>query len=136
MAFAAIAELYSKSTKEFYWRKIHENTAPSDAIKIAGDENGNLILIDKSASKTVLLIERAIQSKLDEGARAWGYFDIVTAISYISSTNSQYVADAQTLIAWRDSVWAWAIPLLNNIQGGEDIITFLQSMPAQPQQPS
>ena len=146
--------LYSKSTNGFYLVEIHGTNIPGEAVEItndvykslldgqsqgktiASDSNGTPILIDKTSTETTALIESAIQSRLDTVARSWGYFNIVTAISYVSSTNSQYAADAQALISWRDSVWAWAIPLLSGIQGGEDIPTFLQNIPVQPQQPT
>jgi hypothetical protein len=146
--------LYSKSTNGFYLQEVHGTDIPSDAVEItddtyrslldgqsqgktiAGDINGYPILLDKTLEQIIILIKSAIQSKLDTGARSWGYFDIVSGTSYVSSTNRQYAADAQALIAWRDSVWEWAIPLFSGIQGGEDIPTFLQNMPAQPAQPT
>jgi hypothetical protein len=84
---------------------------------------------------TIAIITREIGSILDQGAKAWGYDSIVSAVSYSASTNFQYAADARALIEWRDAVWQWAIPLLDNVVAGQDVSAFLADIPQQPNQP-
>ena len=84
---------------------------------------------------TIAVISREITSILDQGAKAWGYDSIVSAASYASSANAQYVADAKALIGWRDSVWSWAIPLFPSVTIGEDHAVFLANIPKQHHNP-
>jgi len=84
---------------------------------------------------TIEIISREISSILDQGAKAWGYDSIVSATSYASSANLQYAADAKALSDWRDTVWAWAIPLFPSVVAGQDPAAFLQNIPKQPTQP-
>jgi hypothetical protein len=76
-----------------------------------------------------------LTSAINEGAQSWGYDDIVSAASYLNSTNLQYVAEAKALIEWRDKVWAWAIPALASVIPGETAGQFLSGMPAEPVRP-
>lgn len=85
--------------------------------------------------ETIKEIEFAVQTKLDEGAKLWGYQNLVTGASYAASTNSQYAADATALIQWRDDVWAWAIPKFADVTPGETPEEFMVDMPKQPAQP-
>lgn len=77
----------------------------------------------------------SITSAINDGAQSWGYDDIVSAVSYITSTNPQYVAEAKALIEWRDKVWAWAIPALASVTPGETAGQFLSGMPDEPVRP-
>lgn len=51
------------------------------------------------------LLEDAVQTHLDEEARARGYRDGSTLASYSGSTMEIWRAEAMAFIAWRDSVW-------------------------------
>lgn len=76
-----------------------------------------------------------LTSAINDGAKQWGYDDIISAASYIDSTNPQYVAEAKALISWRDTVWAWGIPALAAATPGESAAQFLAGMPDFPQRP-
>ena len=78
----------------------------------------------------------SITSAINDEAHQWGYDDIVSAVSYITSTNPQYVAEAKALLAWRDKVWAWAIPALTKVIPGETAGQFLADMPSPPARPT
>ena len=80
-------------------------------------------------------LSSVVTSAINDGAQQWGYDSIESAVSYINSTNPQYVADATALIAWRDQVWGWAIPKLANVQPGTTAAQFLADMPNLPPQP-
>lgn len=73
-----------------------------------------------------------ITKAINAVALQWGYDSIVAAVSYLNSSNPQFVSDAKALSAWRDQVWAWAIPALSAAQSGETANTFLAGMPAAP----
>ena len=77
----------------------------------------------------------SITSAINDEAHQWGYDDIVSAVSYITSTNPQYVAEAKALLKWRDEVWSWAIPALNQVIPGETAGQFLANMPSPPARP-
>jgi len=80
-------------------------------------------------------LSAAISSSLNKGAQQWQYDDIVSAVSYINSTNPQYAAEAKALNQWRDIVWIWAATALPTITAGETEEQFLANMPAFPTKP-
>jgi len=80
-------------------------------------------------------ISSVITSALNDGAKQWGYDSIESAVSYLNSSVAQFAADAAELIAWRDTVWNWAIPKLNTVLPGTNPVVFLADMPDLPPQP-
>lgn len=89
----------------------------------------------ETKEQTQTVCSSALTSAINDGANQWGYDNIESAATYLTSSNPQYVADAKALIAWRDQVWAWAIPKLNNITPGTTPAQFLADMPNLPPQP-
>ena len=81
-------------------------------------------------------LSATLTSAINNGAKEWGYDDIVSAVSYATSTNPQYVAEAEALTKWRDDVWEWAIPSLAAVTPGESAGQFLATMPALPARPT
>lgn len=77
----------------------------------------------------------SVTSAINDGAQSWGYDSIESAVSYVTSSNPQYVAEAKAMSEWRDQVWEWAIPALNNAAPGESIGQFLAGMPEMPPRP-
>lgn len=74
----------------------------------------------------------AIQSHIDATAQSKQYADGISLASYDSSTNPTWASEAQTFIAWRDSVWTYAFTELDKVKNGirsqpsiEDFITEL-----------
>lgn len=63
--------------------------------------------------------ENAIQEHVDNAAQTRLFRDGVTLASYTASTNSQWAAEAQTFVAWRDQVWEYAYAELAKVQAGE-----------------
>jgi len=78
----------------------------------------------------------SVTSAINAGAQDWGYDDIISAVSYLTSTMPQYVAEAKALNIWRDQVWAWAIPALAHVTPNETVGQFLATMPALPTRPT
>jgi hypothetical protein len=61
----------------------------------------------------------ALQAELDVGARALGYDDIKTAITYRGDPNPKFAAEAEGLFQWRSAVWTQAYALLADVQAGQ-----------------
>lgn len=59
-----------------------------------------------------------IQVLLDNTALARNYNNALSIVSYAASTNAAWQQDATTFIAWRDSVWDYAITTYNNVIAG------------------
>ena len=77
----------------------------------------------------------SVTSAVNDGAQSWGYDSIESAVSYVTSSNAQYVKEAQAMSKWRDQVWAWAIPALNSVQPNTTVGAFLANMPNVPPRP-
>ena len=78
--------------------------------------------------------ETAAQKNLDLFANSWGYDSLAIAASYANSTNPQFKAEAEALIAWRDNYWTEAYTieigaLPNTVEG------FLAMLPTAPTKP-
>jgi hypothetical protein len=80
-------------------------------------------------------LSSSVTSAVNDGAQSWGYDSIESAVSYVTSSNSQYVKEAQAMSKWRDDVWAWAIPALENVTPNMTINAFLATMPNVPSRP-
>jgi len=77
----------------------------------------------------------AVTSAINDGAQSWGYDSIESAVSYVTSSNAQYVAEAQAMSQWRDDVWDWAIPKLAAVTPNTTAGEFLATMPEVPTKP-
>ena len=147
-----MTKFYSKSTNGFYdseinhvipaeyveitqkqWQTLIDAQASGKVIK--ADKNGNPIAVDFEVPALTLDSCNALaQSQLDEIAQEWGYSSIVSAASYANSTNAQFKADAEALIAWRDNLWQEAY----TIETGALPATadaFLAMLPSAPTKP-
>lgn len=94
----------------------------------------------KSSDQIIADYKQAAQKNLDDYAQSWNYDGIVSAASYSASTNPQFKAEALALIAWRDSVWASAYALLDEVNSGKKTVPksvdeFLEFMPKAPDRP-
>lgn len=146
---------YSSSTNGFYDPEINA-TIPKDAVEISldtwrslmeaqsagkviqADAKGKPVAVDRPAltnEQVIALYEKAAQSNLDKIAQDWGYSSLMMAASYASSTNAQYKADAETLIAWRDALW----DKVYTIEAGKlpkTVDAFLALLPVAPTKPT
>lgn len=81
----------------------------------------------------------AIQSMLDEVAESWQYDSILSAATYANSSVQKFKAEADALIAWRDSVWSLAYNSLAKVRAGTHQFTsiddFIRTLPAAPVRP-
>jgi hypothetical protein len=64
-----------------------------------------------------------IRPLLDSTAQLQGnnlqYYDAMSCISYYNSTNQQYANEAKTFIAWRDSIYTYAINIITQVNAGK-----------------
>lgn len=60
----------------------------------------------------------AIQSALDTKVQERRYYNILSACSYATSTNSTFKGEADACMAWRDAVWAKAYATLDQVNAG------------------
>lgn len=61
----------------------------------------------------------AIQSFVDETAKAKGYANGGTLSGYVASSVDAWASEAATFIAWRDAVWLYAYAELAKVQSGQ-----------------
>lgn len=126
--------LYSASTGGFYDRSIHGAGAPPDAVEITSDQHASLldgqskgmrilhsadggpVLADPeqpTLDQLVADITTAVQAHLDAAARAAGYDDIRSVVTYADEPAvPKFQADGQAFRAWRSLVWAKCYELL------------------------
>lgn len=62
-----------------------------------------------------------IQQYMDDKVAELGYDNVFTCISYINSTNPKFKAEAQSVLEWRDAVWAKGFELLDSVTSSEQI---------------
>lgn len=60
-----------------------------------------------------------VQDTVDAVAQTKKYKDGVHCASYAQSTNAAWAAEAQAFVAWRDSIYAYALQQYANIQSGQ-----------------
>ena len=132
---------YSKSTGGFYTPEIHGDNIPADAVEITeaehaalieGQSLGKLIVADESgrpilqdpplptAEQIAKRLEARVQSWLDEQARALGYDDIKSAITYAEEPAvPKFQQEGQAMRRLRSLVWARCYEILNEVQAGQ-----------------
>ena len=132
---------YSKSTGGFYTREIHGDNIPADAVEITTEEHqaliegqslGKVIVADESgrpilqdpppptAEQIAKRLEARVQFWLDEQARALGYDDIKSAVTYADEPAvPKFQQEGQALRRLRSLVWARCYEILNAVQTGQ-----------------
>lgn len=152
-----MAKYYSKTTNGFY-PEDYTGILPDDVVSISDDEWQSLLtgqsfghiiqakedgypesvpLTRTSLELATARITGEILRRLDAGVKEWGYTNMLSALSYITSTVTAWAEEAVLFQAWRDAVWNWAIPKMNALVEGEplDIDAFMADMPAAPKRP-
>ena len=149
--------LYSKSKNGFFDPEIHGDSIPSDIVEVTdksywaivdeltkgkvlqSDKNGYPVAVERpavelSVNDKISSYERAAQKNLDLVAQSWGYDSLIAASSYANSTNSQYKAEAEALIEWRDRYWEKAYKMETG-KLPDTAEKFVGSLPAAPSKP-
>ena len=146
---------YSQTTNGFYDSSINSDI-PNDCVEISvekhqelltdqsngkiitSDKNGNPIAIDPpvpTREQTIVIYNRAVQNNFENVAKSWGYDSMISAVSYANSTNTQYKAEAEALILWRDSCWSMAY----EVEAGKlpsSVEAFMSLLPKAPTKPN
>jgi len=77
---------------------------------------------------------QAAQSMLDATAQSKGYDSMLSLVTYVTSTNATFQAEAIAGRAWRDAIWTEAYSILAQVQAGTlaqpTIPAFLAMLPA------
>ena len=61
----------------------------------------------------------AIQTIIEATAQARGYDSSISLISYATSSNPQWAAEAKAFAAWRDQIWTYVYTQLAAVQSGQ-----------------
>lgn len=67
---------------------------------------------------TQTYLTSVVQDFLDKTAQSKGYDSMISATSYVNSTNPTFKSEAIAAVAWRDSVWTFCYDLLTKIKSG------------------
>lgn len=73
---------------------------------------------EPTIEKQVKAYENAVQAHLDATARARGYDNTYTCLSYLNSTDEKWNRESHAFNVWRDAVWRKAHEILNAFIAG------------------
>lgn len=132
---------YSKTTGGFYTREIHGDNIPADAVEITVEEHqallecqsqGKLIVADESgrpilqdpppptAEQIMQRLEARVQRWLDEQARALGYDDIRSAVTYAEEPAvPKFQQEGQAMRRLRSLAWARCYEIMDQVKAGQ-----------------
>lgn len=131
---------YSAAMRGFFDPEIHVSM-PEDAVPITKKEHADLLaaqsagqLIEPDAAGRPVAVPppppsdaeiqaqltAVVQRHLDAKAKALGYDNIFTAVTYAEEPSvPKFQADGLALRAWRSAVWAAGYALLADVQAGQ-----------------
>jgi hypothetical protein len=73
----------------------------------------------QTAKEAMAAVVTAIQTTLDNGAKAKGYDNIISACTYsMQPPGVMFQAEGQAFVNWRTNVWATAYATLAQVQAG------------------
>jgi hypothetical protein len=58
-----------------------------------------------------------IDAHVEDTARQRGYTSAAHIASYVTSTITQWAAEAMAFVTWRDAIWVYALTRLDGLQG-------------------
>lgn len=109
---------------------------PDDCVPGWIYENGAVhapIIPPKPIEEVLAEFSAGIQIYLDSVAIGKGYQNALYCLSYLASEISAWKAEAETFLAWRDSVWVYSLAELAKFQSGEreavSFDDFIQELP-------
>lgn len=77
------------------------------------------VLEARAAADRRSAVITAIDSHVEETAKARDYNDAAALAGYVNSTVTAWADEAQAFVAWRDDVWQTAFAMLDEVQAGE-----------------
>lgn len=78
----------------------------------------NLLIVPASNMTSQAAYINSVQAMLDVAAQTRGYDGILSACTYATSSNTQFAAEGQACVYWRDSVWSKCYEILAEVQSG------------------
>lgn len=88
---------------------------PEDKTFTRDDESERLLeekrISESSGLSKADLFSKYIQDYMDSVAQQYKYDNIISAISYLNSSNPTFAKEAKAFSDWRDSVWEWYIDI-------------------------
>lgn len=106
--------------KAYLWRPVvHEGTGTNEQTTIEPDR---VLIVYSTPEPPPLTADdyaAAIEAHVDNVAKAKAYGGGVSLASYLYSTVPQWQEEAQTFVAWRDAVWAYAYLQMAMVQAGQ-----------------
>lgn len=126
--------IYDRDNNKFIVDQLCEELRNHDLRPYTPPENNDggygPINIDYTEEEAAATVQEALDSK----AKEYLYDSIISATSYINSTNPRFRADADAFVKWRDAVWVWAYAKLddvkNNVIPKPDFGQLLNDMPS------
>ena len=94
---------------------------PDDCIPGWVYEDGAVhapVIPPKPIEEVLAEYSAGIQLYLDEVASQKGYQNALYCLSYLDSTIVAWKSEAETFLAWRDSVWVYSLGELAKFQSG------------------
>jgi hypothetical protein len=73
----------------------------------------------KTPEEIIAEFAAKIQARLDAFARTRNYDGILSACTYVTSTNPKFAAEGQYCVQVRDATWAKCYEVLNEVQSGQ-----------------
>lgn len=117
-----------------------DHLIPPDYVLATQQQIDAVVNPVKTQDEIIASFEYSVQKWLDAFAQTWGYYSVVSAASYYSSTNSQFQKEAVAIISWRDAVWVSIANILAAIKSGASPMPassdlFIAMLPQPPQRP-
>lgn len=113
-----------------YWN-VPDVPKPSEKELLAYGEQHKLAI---TVNALALDVAARIENLCNQTAKTRDYKDAVSCVSYANSSNLKWKVEADTFIAWRDSVWQYCYDELAKFQAGtRPIVTpeeFMSELPS------
>lgn len=106
------------------WNVPNEQQPTEQELIDYGIANQRAIEIDSTSREAA----PSVQYVIDKTAQSKSYADAVSCASYSTSSNTQWKAEAECFIVWRDSVWNYLYQLLATLEGNQDPIPSVQEI--------
>ncbi|HWV44140.1 hypothetical protein [Pseudorhodoplanes sp.] len=89
------------------------------------------VVVTRTFAPDQAAYQQAIEDHILQVAAQRGYSSAVSLASYVTSVIPLWQAEAQTFVAWRDSVWIYALSELVKVQNGQREIPTLAALIAE-----
>lgn len=141
---------FSRETGAFYPADIAYKSYPEDCFEVPIEdfhlamnracdealdiENGRIKIVKithppPTNEQIVGALTMGVQVHLDAQARAMGYDDLRTAVTYADEPSvPKFQAEGRALRAWRSAVWAYCYELLDQVAAGTHAVPTIEEL--------